>query len=111
MQGVRQVVLANRAGMSKQAIGQLIAEIQALKYVELAPDPDDARAKIVCFTKRGMALREAELHAKQELRAILVGACGIAKIDELIREMVLTAEILTEYTIEQTRPPANSRAG
>jgi hypothetical protein len=37
--------LAREAGVTRQAIGQVIAELEQLDIVEQIPDPGDARAK------------------------------------------------------------------
>ena len=51
--GTRIVTLAERAGMTKQAAGQLVAELEAHGYVERRPDPADGRATLVQFTPSG----------------------------------------------------------
>ena len=52
--GTRLTVLAHHAGMTKQAMGQIIDDLEQLGYVERTPDPDDGRAKIVRFTPAGL---------------------------------------------------------
>jgi DNA-binding MarR family transcriptional regulator len=51
--GTRLTTLAERLGVSKQAAGQLVDELVELGMLERAPDPNDARAKLVRFSKRG----------------------------------------------------------
>jgi DNA-binding MarR family transcriptional regulator len=51
--GTRIVTLAERAGMTKQAAGQLVAELEQHGYVERGPDPTDGRAIRVQFTEAG----------------------------------------------------------
>ncbi len=51
--GCRLTDLARRAGMTKQAMGQIVDDLQRLGYVERTPDPADGRAKIVRFTSAG----------------------------------------------------------
>ena len=51
--GTRLTALAESAGMSKQAMGQLVDDLERLGYVERVPDPADGRAKIVRLTRRG----------------------------------------------------------
>lgn len=53
--GVRPGVLAERAGMSKQAMNQLLRSLDALGYVVRSDAPDEGRARIVHLTKRGQA--------------------------------------------------------
>jgi Transcriptional regulators len=49
----------SRAGITKQAISQLVRELEARGYVEQVPDSTDTRAKIVRLTNRGVALHAA----------------------------------------------------
>src|SRR6476660_6682754 len=53
--GVRPGVLAERAGMSKQAMNQLLRSLDALGYLARSDAPDEGRARIVRLTKRGRA--------------------------------------------------------
>jgi DNA-binding MarR family transcriptional regulator len=49
-EGTRPTVLAQRAGMGKAALGELVDELERLGYVERRPDPHDRRAKLVVPT-------------------------------------------------------------
>jgi DNA-binding MarR family transcriptional regulator len=85
--GTRIGVLAERAGVSKQAMAQLVAHLENHGYIERSPDPADRRAQLVRATPRGrevfaiaralMAEIDARLEArlgkakKQRLRALL----------------------------------------
>jgi len=53
--GVRPGVLAERAGMSKQAMNRLLGSLEDLGYLVRTDAPDEGRARIVHFTKRGQA--------------------------------------------------------
>jgi DNA-binding MarR family transcriptional regulator len=53
--GVRPGVLAERAGISKQAMNQLLRSLEGLGYVVRSDAPDEGRARIIRFTKRGRA--------------------------------------------------------
>ncbi len=53
--GVRPGVLAERAGMSKQAMNRLLGSLEDLGYLVRSDAPDEGRARIVRFTKRGHA--------------------------------------------------------
>jgi DNA-binding MarR family transcriptional regulator len=48
--GTRPSVLAERAGMTRAAMGELVDELELLGYVERVPDPADRRAKLVLGT-------------------------------------------------------------
>jgi DNA-binding MarR family transcriptional regulator len=51
--GVRPGMLAERAGMSKQAMNQLLRSLEALGYIARADAPEGGRARIVRLTRRG----------------------------------------------------------
>ena len=53
--GVRPGTLAERAGMSKQAMNQLLKSLEALGYLVRSAAPDEGRARIVRVTARGRA--------------------------------------------------------
>jgi DNA-binding MarR family transcriptional regulator len=55
-EGTRLTVLAERAEMSKQAMGVLARELEDAGYVERAVDPTDARAVLLTPTQRGYEL-------------------------------------------------------
>src|SRR6516225_11697116 len=50
--GVRPGILAERAGMSKQAMNRLLQSLEDLGYLVRSDAPDEGRARIVHFTKR-----------------------------------------------------------
>lgn len=71
--GSRLTELAERAGMSKQAMGSLVDQCEAWGLVTRGPDPLDARARRVLFTTDGLAwleaFRRAVAQAEEEFRA------------------------------------------
>ena len=73
LQGDRLTDLAQRAGMTKQAMAQLVDQCEAWGLVTRAPVPLDARARRVCFTPTGLAwlqaFRDAVTEAEAEFRA------------------------------------------
>jgi DNA-binding MarR family transcriptional regulator len=73
LEGSRLTELAQRAGMSKQAMGDLVDQCEAWGLVTREPDPLDARARRVRFTTTGLAwlqaFREAVVQAEAEFRA------------------------------------------
>ncbi|HEX7362643.1 MAG TPA: MarR family winged helix-turn-helix transcriptional regulator [Bryobacteraceae bacterium] len=54
--GVRPSALAERAGMSKQAMNRLLGSLGESGYLIRSGAPDEGRARIVRFTKRGHAV-------------------------------------------------------
>ena len=55
--GTRLTELAQRAGVTKQAMMQMVDDLQAAGCVRRAPDPEDGRAKVVKLTARGLRQR------------------------------------------------------
>jgi DNA-binding MarR family transcriptional regulator len=53
--GVRPGLLAERAGMSKQAMNKLLGSLEGFGYVRRSDDPAEGRARVVRFTARGRA--------------------------------------------------------
>ena len=53
--GVRPGILAERAGMSKQAMNQLLRSLEGLGYIIRSDAPDEGRARVIRLTKRGRA--------------------------------------------------------
>jgi DNA-binding MarR family transcriptional regulator len=59
--GVRSSVLAAELGVTKQALGQMVAQLEAGGYVELVEDQADRRARLVRRTSRGDEAADAAL--------------------------------------------------
>jgi DNA-binding MarR family transcriptional regulator len=53
LDGTKMSVLAERLGVSKQAVTQLVDDLEGFGVVERVPDPEDARSRRVVFTARG----------------------------------------------------------
>jgi DNA-binding MarR family transcriptional regulator len=51
--GDRAANLAARAGITRQSMGEVIRDLVDLGILEMVPDPDDGRAKIVRYTPEG----------------------------------------------------------
>ena len=85
--GVRPGTLAERAGMSKQAMNQLLRSLEDLGYIVRSNAPNEGRARIIRFTKRGRAaysrvhdiLRDIEREWSAEL-----GPKRFAQLKELL---------------------------
>jgi DNA-binding MarR family transcriptional regulator len=69
LQGSRLTDLAQRAGMSKQAMGDLVDQCEAWGLVARAPDPLDTRARLVRFTPTGLAWLQAFKDAVSQAEA------------------------------------------
>lgn len=89
--GTRQVTLAERAGVTKQAIGPVVRELQQLGYVRTDPDPSDHRAKLVSLTARGRQVIE---HAQpvidriEDSIRVSVGAAQYQELEQLLLSLL-----------------------
>lgn len=75
--------LARRLTVSRQAVHKLATETASLGYVELVDSEQDARVKLLRFTRKGQDMADA---ARRELEAIevqLVEQIGADKMDVL----------------------------
>ena len=73
LEGARLTDLARWAGMSKQAMGDLVDQCAAWGLVQREPDPVDARARRIVFTASGLdwlaAFQAAVAQAEAEFQA------------------------------------------
>lgn len=78
LNGSRLTELAQQAGMSKQAMGDLVTQSEAWGLVRRERDPHDARARRIVFTDTGLlwlqAFRQAVEQAEAEFRTQVGGA-------------------------------------
>ncbi len=85
--GVRPSVLAERAGMSKQAMNRLLGSLEDLGYVVRSDAPDQGRARIVRFTTRGHAAWAKALEVLREIErewGTELGTKDFAQLKELL---------------------------
>jgi DNA-binding MarR family transcriptional regulator len=75
-QGARLTELAQRAGMTKQAMAALVTQCEAWGMVQREDDPRDARARRIVFTASGLAWLQAYQAAVEQAQAELAEAVG-----------------------------------
>lgn len=76
LDGTRTTVLAERAGITKQAAGQLASDLERLGYVMRAADPSDQRATLVTFTPLGWQFLRDAHEIKREMEAEYAAVLG-----------------------------------
>jgi len=81
--GTRVSVLAERAHLTKQAMAQLVAHLEAHGYVERVADPADGRAKLVRATARGRGVYAIVRVFVADVDARLDRALGAARVRQL----------------------------
>lgn len=89
--GTRITTLAERAGVSKQAIGNLVGELEAKGFVHREVDAHDRRAVVVTYTAAGRAFLHDAHYVKRELEAEytgILGAEGFQALRDLLTRLV-----------------------
>ncbi|MGA9490528.1 MAG: MarR family winged helix-turn-helix transcriptional regulator [Mycobacterium sp.] len=91
--------LADRLGVTRQAVAQAVAALERHDYVVRGPHPSDARARIVELTPRGRhalrVMRATALDTEKRWRDVL----GEGRFEELRETLVV---LLSAQTNEQT---------
>jgi DNA-binding MarR family transcriptional regulator len=80
-EGTRVGTLAQRAGVTRQAAGKLLMEIERCGYVERRADADDARATLVLFTPRGRRMLATVLELVESIEAGLARELGPSRFE------------------------------
>lgn len=76
---------AERAGITKQAMGRLATDLEAAGYLSIDADPQDARAKRLHLTQEGEQLMMASFEVMAELQGRYAAALGKARLETLQR--------------------------
>ena len=102
LDGTRQTEIARRAGVSKQAVGQLVDDMVGLGMLERVPDPSDGRAQLVRFTDDGIAQLLVGLDVLDEIEIDLGGEVGAMTLDRLRRDLARLLPALEQLDREAT---------
>jgi DNA-binding MarR family transcriptional regulator len=95
LEGTRVTDLAERVGVTKQAVSQLVDDLEQLGVLARMPDPDDARARRVVFTELG---RQGLLEGLAVLRTMeeeLAAAIGEERMRDLRTALLSIHDRLT----------------
>jgi DNA-binding MarR family transcriptional regulator len=79
----RPSAIAERLGVSRQAIHQSLRELINVGIVELVPDPDDGRAKLARLSKTGVPIQLMALEILEDLEAKLGERIGKRRLKQL----------------------------
>ena len=85
--GARPTDLADRLGVTKGAIGQLVRRLETAGYVRIEPDPDDGRSQVVRPTRRTLdafrVSRQVLFTVEDEWRRVL-GPKALAELERAL---------------------------
>ena len=59
LEGLRPSQLADRRGITKQSVNDLLAHLEEHGYLSRVPDPADKRARVIRLTSKGWRLQQA----------------------------------------------------
>jgi DNA-binding MarR family transcriptional regulator len=91
--GTRVTTLAERSGMTKQGMGQLVLELEHQGYTERVPDPTDRRAALVRFTEVGQRFLADAVAVTGELEAEFAAVLGEQRLADLRDTLAALAEL------------------
>jgi DNA-binding MarR family transcriptional regulator len=76
---------AERAGVTKQAMGRLASELEGAGYVRVQSDPKDARVRILKLTKAGRRLMLDSLEVMAELERRYARSVGRDRLTAVLQ--------------------------
>jgi DNA-binding MarR family transcriptional regulator len=93
--GMRATDLARDARVTRQAMSQVVAELEGLGILEQVPDPSDGRAKVIRYTargERGYAVAESVFAAMERRHADAVGDRALSATRRVLAAIAQTSE-------------------
>jgi DNA-binding MarR family transcriptional regulator len=96
IEGTNIKMLAERAGMTKQAMGELVDDLVEKAYIAKETDPHDKRSVLIKFTERGWQFLEDAYHIKKEISAdyaTLLGDAGLAQLEQLLHRLLGAGQV------------------
>jgi DNA-binding MarR family transcriptional regulator len=90
--GISQSLLAERVGLTKQAIQQSLDQLERHGLVRRDPDPVDRRAKYAVLTEAGLFALEARRDAEREVERAWADALGKKTLDRVRKGLRRVAE-------------------
>ena len=76
-------VVAQRAGVTRQAVAKVAAELVELGYVKTVTSAEDARVKIVKLTARGVTLVVDSIEIYEQIEAEMRDVIGSSRLETM----------------------------
>ncbi len=99
LEGLRPSQLADRRGITKQSVNDLLAHLEQQGYLSRVPDPADGRARVIRLSPKGWRLQRAiyaQAGAAQLRIAELLGPRRFAQLHSSLE--LLTAQLADPLT-------------
>ncbi len=106
-EGLGMSALAQRAGLSLQRAGQLVAQLEEDGYVRRVAEIDDGRARRVVYTRRGQTLLRDIDTMLEETNAMLAEIVGESRLGKLVNDLAKLDRALNSH-IDGVRVAADS---
>ena len=94
LDGVRPSQLADRVGITKQSVNELLGHLEQHGYLLRVPDPADGRARVIRLTSKGRRLEETIYAAAGEAELRIADILGPRRFAQLHSSLGLLAEQL-----------------
>jgi DNA-binding MarR family transcriptional regulator len=106
--GQRPSRIAEQMGITKQSLNDLLRHLESTGYLNLLPDPDDSRARLVRLTPRGRALHAALWTQARRAESRLRDAIGHARFEEFKKTLQAISDDNQPSSNDTTDAPAVS---
>jgi DNA-binding MarR family transcriptional regulator len=103
-------VAAERAGITKQAMGRLATELEAAGYIRVESDPKDARARVLQLTRTGRRLMLDSLEIMAELERCYARSVGRDRLAALLGGLAAFVEVAERDEARTGKPEPSSRS-
>lgn len=99
--GSRSAEMAVRAGITRQSMGEVIRDMVALGILEMRPDPEDGRAKLVTYSEHGRQVAADGYAHLNDLEERFAEEFGQEDYDTARRVLSRIADLLERWSAEQ----------
>lgn len=90
--GTRPATLAVRAGITPQAMSEIVADLERNGYVRREPDPTDRRGRLVVYADRGVEAASVVAAFYAELEEQWSNSMGPPRLEELREALTVIAQ-------------------
>jgi DNA-binding MarR family transcriptional regulator len=92
--GRRPTEIADQMQVTKQSVNDLLRDLERMGYVELQPDPSDARARLVRLTPLGRKLERVVWREAEAAENEIAGALGRRQFRDFRATLAEVTEVL-----------------
>jgi DNA-binding MarR family transcriptional regulator len=94
LEGQRPSRIADRVGITKQSVNELLGHLELHGYLERVPDPSDGRARVIRLTSKGRGLEQTIYASAGAAQRQIEEILGPERFGELHRSLALLTELL-----------------